>query len=90
MEQLLADLKIYRLFLWRLKGQPFWTSFLKGYYIGFIIFIVLTLFRAFRDEAILAKLAQDIKMTFIIGSVISIVLLTFTGINKFYFPEKKP
>ena len=89
MEQLFTDLRVYSFLSWRLKGHPFWTSFLKGYYIGFIIFMVLTLLRAFKSEAILATLGQDIKMTFIIGTVSSIVLLTFTGIRQFYFPDKE-
>ena len=89
MEDLFTDLKFYNLLSWRLKGHPFWTSFLKGYYIGLIILMILTLIRLFTSEAILATLEQDIRMTFIIGTVGSILLLTFTSINQFYFPDKK-
>ncbi len=67
---------------WHIKGHPFWTSFLKGYYVGFVVFILLILIRIFKDEAILEALKRDIVIFLILGTIVSSVLIVFTFINK--------
>lgn len=89
MEQLFTSLDIQKLLTWRLKGHPFWTSFLKGYWIGFIVLIILVLVRLSKNEAVLATFGKDVQLTLIIGTVCSIALLTFTGMQQFYFPDKE-
>ena len=83
----IREIGIGILLSWHIKGHPFWTSFLKGYYIGFIVFALLTLIRILKNEAILETFRRDMTMFFILGTIISIVLLTFTFIHKFCYPN---
>jgi glucan phosphoethanolaminetransferase (alkaline phosphatase superfamily) len=74
---------------WHIKDHPFWTSFLKGYYVGFVVFILLTLVRIFKDEAILETLKRDIVIFLILGTIVSSVLIVFTFINKYWHPTQR-
>jgi hypothetical protein len=74
---------------WHIKGRPFLTSLLKGYYIGFVILTLLTLVRLFRSERILETIKRDVMIFFILGTVISSLLLIFTFINKYFYSSEK-
>lgn len=84
-----SEFSIKGLIFWRIKNHPFWTSVLKGYYFGLIIFLLLTIMRISKSEAILATFVQDIKLFLVIGSVAAVALLTFTCIHQFYFPDQE-
>lgn len=67
---------------WQIKGRPFLTSFLKGYYAGFLALVLLTLVSLVNNEPVLENLKRDIIIFFIFGTIISTVLMIWTYINR--------